>query len=71
MGKIAADIDADEVDSLKFAEFLNSIHDNVWALVIIGGGIALTCCHQASTGLTLITLGAAVFQKSVKTEVKP
>lgn len=54
---------------MKLVDALNAIHDNVWALVIIGGGIALTCCKQPETGLTLITLGAAVFQKSKASDV--
>jgi hypothetical protein len=56
---------------VKFVSALNAVHDNVWALVIIGGGIGLTCCHQKETGLTLITLGAAVFQKSAKVNSEP
>lgn len=73
MGQIAADSDAAEMGSMtdnKLVIALNAVHDNVWALVIIAGGIALTCCHQPSTGLTLITLGAAVFQKKIP-DVKP
>lgn len=56
---------------MRLVDCLNAVHDNVWALVIMGGGIALACCKQPEIGTTLITLGAAVFQKSPKQELKP
>ena len=49
---------------------LNDIHNNIWALLIIGVGAVLTCCGQKETGTVLITLGAAVFQRESKPELK-
>lgn len=50
---------------------LNAVHDNVWALVIIAGGIVLTCCGKGAEGGTLVTLGAAVFQRSSNRPADP
>lgn len=47
---------------MSFVDAINSIHDNIWALGIIGAGVAL--CHwDKQTGVLLIGIGAAVFQK--------
>jgi hypothetical protein len=48
---------------MKFVTAINTIHDNVWALVIITGGVGLMLRGHSTEGAMLVTLGAAVFQK--------
>jgi hypothetical protein len=48
---------------MKFVDAINAVHDNIWALFIVAGGVALVIHHQNEPGMTLVTLGAAVFQR--------
>jgi hypothetical protein len=49
---------------------LNTIHDNLLALGIIAAGVVLALHKDAAVGGTLITLGAAVFQRSASAPVE-
>jgi len=47
---------------MRLVDALNAIHLNVWAICIMGGGIALMCCKHAPEGGTLITGGFALLR---------
>lgn len=55
---------------MKFVDALNAVHDNVWSLVIIFGGVGLMLRGHGSEGSVLVTLGAAVFQKKQEAAAK-
>lgn len=54
---------------MRLVNALNEVHINVWAIVIMVGGIVLTCCKQPIIGGTLVTGSFALIQKSDKKEV--
>lgn len=55
---------------MKFVDGINAVHDNIWALVIIAGGVILALRAHPNEGATLMTLGAAVFQRKSVPDVQ-
>lgn len=51
---------------MNFVRALNEIHSNWMGFFIISCGVMLTCCHQSTTGVSLITGGFAIINSSVK-----
>lgn len=69
-------MDAPQIEKLGFmmriSNALNEVHVNVWGVVLIGWGVALSLHHQEGTGQTLITGGFALIagQKIAQTAGK-
>jgi hypothetical protein len=47
---------------MRFIDALNAVHDNIWALFILGGGVTLMLRGHSAEGASLVTLGAGVFR---------
>lgn len=53
---------------MRFVTALNAVRDNIWALFIIAAGVVLMLKRQEAVGSSLVTLGAAVFQRGKESE---
>lgn len=51
---------------MKFVNAINAIHINIWAMLILTGGVIITCCHHADIGSSLIVGGFALLRDSTK-----
>lgn len=47
---------------MNFVKAINEINSNVWAIVIIIGGIVLSCCKQPVNGTALLGIGATLLR---------